>query len=191
MGLDTKTRDPIYLSINNGKFIQRVMPETRNAIKRVNSLNKTVYELHHDSLTASLINIITDTTGEYGAQWKLVMADKGQAYIINLLCNSPYAFTFLCALPNIDLTEEFTLYPSSEEKDGKTRYALWVNQKNSSVKWKFTSANPNGLPELKQKKGKGKNKDKIIYDNTQRMDFFQDIIENEILPQIQDKTKPN
>ncbi len=184
MALNNNSKDPIYLTVNNGKFVQKVEPNTKGAVKRVNSRDKVVYELTFDSLTATIINIKTDTDNEFGKQWRVVLTDNGQIYVINLLCNSNYGFTFACALPNVDLKSKLTIRPYYELVDNKPKMAIWLYQDRHAIKWKYTNLNTNGLPPLIQKKGKGKDKGKIIYDNTDRLQFLQEMIENEILPQL-------
>lgn len=179
MGFDNRSEGK-YFTILGGKFSQRVQESTEGAVQRTNKLGKVVFEKYHDSFTAKLIDIkITD--GAYGKSWEFHFRDNGEIFKLQLGYSNSFATALLKMLPNIDLTKPMKLSPSVKEVDGKNKSSLFVNQDGVAIKHAFTKDNPNGLPQMVQVKVKGN----LVWDDTDRLVFFKEMVETKILPQLE------
>jgi hypothetical protein len=168
-----------FITILNGKFCQRVQEGVAGSVQRVNKLGKTVYEKFYDSFTAKLIGIRTQD-GAYGKNWVFDFQDKGEIYHLNLSYSNSFATAFLKMLPNLDLTKEMKLSPSTKEVDGKNKSSLFINQDGLTVKHAYTRENPNGMPDLKQITIKGQ----LMWDDTERIEFLHAMVERDIIPKL-------
>lgn len=178
MGLDTRSKGT-YITILNGKFAQRVDKDITGAVERTNKLGKIVYEKFYDSFTGKLTGI-TVKDGEYGKSWNFHFEDEGEIYHVQLSFSNSYATNLLKMLPNIDLSVPFTLSPSQKIEDGKTKSSLFINQNDQPIKHAFTKDIPNGMPNLKKIKVKGKD----TWDDSDRLDFLLDMVNKQILPKL-------
>ena len=178
MGLEQRTAGH-YLTILQGKFCQRVSEGTEGAVKRVNKLGNVVFEKFYDSFTGRLINIKVQDSN-YGKTWNFIFDDKGEIYTLQLSYSNSFATAFLKMLPNIDLTKEMKLSPSTKEVDGKNKSSLFVNQNGTAIKHAYTKENPNGLPDMEQIVVKGAQ----IWDDTKRIEFLHEMVVNTIIPKL-------
>lgn len=96
--------------------------------------------------------------------------------------DSGYAFGFLSTVPNIALEDAFLMSPSYKEEDGKKRSRMFIQQNGSWLKQYFTRDTPNGLPELKKIKVKGKE----TWDNTERLDWFKETLIPKLNKKLED-----
>lgn len=169
-----------YITILGGKFCVRVKEGTPGAIARVNKMQKTVYEIFYDSFTGKLVNIRT-TDGPYGKNWEFDFRDKGDVYTLQLSYSNSYATNLLKILPNVDLTKEMKVQPSSKlGEDGKQKSSLFISQDGKTLKHAYTKDVPNGLPQMEQITIKGQ----LMWDDTKRLAFLQEMVNTKILPQL-------
>lgn len=179
MGLENRAEGK-YITIYNGKFCQRVDRGTEGGVERINKLGNTVFEKFYDKFTAKLVSIkIND--GTYGKSWHFGFRDKGDLYILQLNYSNNFAQNLLKMLPNLDLSKEMTITPQVKEVDGKNKSSLFINQDNVSIKHAYTKDNPNGLPPMIEKIVKGQK----IWDDTDRLEFLQKMVETEIIPKLE------
>ncbi len=178
MGLDTRAKGT-YITILNGKFAQRVEKDTEGAVTRTNKLGKEVSEKFYDTLSGKLTGINVKD-GDYGKSWVFHFDDEGEQFHLQLSYSNSYATNLLKMLPNLDLTKPFKLAPSQKIVDGKTQSSLFINQDNTPIKHAFTKDNPNGLPDLKKIKVKGKD----TWDDSDRLEFLLEMVNTKILPQL-------
>jgi len=178
MGLEQRAEGN-YITILGGKFCQRVPEGTEGAITRVNKIGKTVHEKFYDSFTGKLESIKVKD-GEYGKTWNFGFRDSGELYILQLSYSNSFSTAFLKQLPNIDLTQEMKVSPSVKEVDGKNRSSLFVNQNGVALKHAYTRENPNGMPDMEQITVKGE----LVWDDTKRMVFLQDMVDTQIIPKL-------
>lgn len=178
MGLEQRAEGR-YITILGGKLCQRVPEGTEGAITRVNKIGNTVHEKFYDRFTGKLESIkIKD--GEYGKTWNFGFRDKEDLYILQLSYSNSFATALLKILPNIDLTQEIKVSPSTKEVDGKNRSLLFVNQNGQALKHAYTMENPNGMPNMEQITVKGE----LVWDDTKRMIFLQNMVETTIIPKL-------
>jgi hypothetical protein len=184
MGLENREGGN-FISIFNGKFAQRVQEGTEGAVSRVNKLGKTVSEKFYDNFTGKLVGIETRDSA-YGKQWVFSFKDALDVYHLNLAYSNSFATAFLKMLPNIDLTKEMLVSPSTKEVDGKQKSSLFVKQDGEWIKSAYTRENPNGMPDLKQITVKGQQ----VWDDTDRMVFLEAMVEKDIKPKIPKDASP-
>lgn len=167
----------VFLTISQGKFVRRVDESMPGAIPRTNKVGKVVHELFYTSLIGHIKDVTTKET-DYGKFWvvKVVSPGSEQVYQIDINYASGYAFTFLKALPNVDLQQNVEISPALI-KDGEfTNSVVFLKQGGVPVKHYFTKANPNGMPERERIKVKGKE----TSDNTNQMEFLEKFVKNQV-----------
>lgn len=184
MGLGNRATGK-YIGIYKGKFVQRVQQTTEGAIARVlekgPNAGKTVYELYHDEFTGKLIGISTNDGKGYGKQWDFAFRDAEEVYHLNLPYSNSFAKNFLKILPNVDLTKEMKVSPSTKEVDGKNKSSLFVNQDGVALKHAYTKDAPNGLPQMVQVKVKGE----LVWDDTDMLEFLHNMVMTTIVPKLE------
>ncbi len=179
MGLNTK-EEGNFITILGGKFSQRVPEGTPGAVTRVNKMGKTVTEKFYDNFTGKLVNIKTQD-GEYGKSWIFSFKDREDIYNLQLSYSNSFATAFLKMLPNIDLTKEMKISPSTKiGEDGKNKSSLFVNQDGVSLKHAYTKDAPNGMPDMEQVTVKGQQ----VWDDTKRLAFLYTMVATVIIPKL-------
>jgi hypothetical protein len=173
MALINNSFAPI-LTIGDGKIVKRVKSPTPKSIERTTKEGKVVYEEKYDSIEGNILDIKTHE-GNYGKTWRVSINDGQQDYILELNYSGGYAVAFLKILPNIDLSRPVQITPRLTIENDKKKATVFVNQGEGALKHYYTKDNPNGLPDLKQMKVKGK----ITWDDSERMEFFENYINNE------------
>jgi len=171
-----------YFTILNGKFCQRVPAETAGAIQRTNKNNKVVFEKFYDKFVGKFVSIATKDSA-YGKSWVFAFKDQKEVYHLQLNYSNSFAVALLKMLPNIDLSKPMTVSPSQKIEDGKTKSSLFIQQDGVNIKHAFTKDNPNGLPQMKQIKVKGQ----MVWDDTDRMLFLENMVNSKIRPQLTEK----
>lgn len=169
----------IFYGISNGKIVRQFQNKTATSVERVNKNGKTVHEEFYDYLDGVIVDISVKDN-EWGKFWIVTLDDAGTRQQLQFNYSSGYANGFLKALPNVDLSEKVKLIPSSKKEGDKTKATIFINQHGEAIKWAFTKDNPNGMPELKQVKIKGK----ITWDDSDVMEFLEKMINTKILPQL-------
>ena len=179
MGLNnSQNQSIVFLTISNGKLVRQVKEKSENSVSRVNKMGREVHELFYDSLTG-ILKDIGKKESEYGSFWKIILESDGKLYQVEFNYSGGYATSFLKALPNVDLSKPFTIAPKLTIEGDKKKSVMFINQ-NGGVKHYFTRDNPNGLPDLSKIKVKGKD----TWDDSDRMEFLEQYVQNYILPKI-------
>lgn len=179
MGLNTR-EEGNFINILGGKFCQRVPEGTAGAVTRLNKVGKTVHEKFYDSFTGKLVGIKTQD-GEYGKSWIFSFVDKGEIYNLQLSYSNSFATAFLKQLPNVDLSKEMKVSPSTKEVDGKNKSSLFINQDGKALKHAYTKDAPNGLPPMEQVTVKGQ----LVWDDTKRIEFLYNMVATTIIPKLE------
>jgi len=180
MGLNqSQSESVIFLQIANGKIVRQVKTKTENSVSRVNKLGREVHELFYDSITGEISDIATRES-EYGKSWVVSIKSEGKLYKLEFNYSSGYATTFLKALPNVSFGNNVTLSPKLIIDGDKKKSVLFISQDGKGLKHYFTKDNPNGLPDLKKIKIKGKES----WDDSDRMEFLEQYVKDNILPMI-------
>jgi hypothetical protein len=166
MGLK-RDNSAVYLTIFEGKIVQRVKNATETSRERINKENEKVNEEVYGSISGRIVALGEKTHEKYGTSL-LIYIEDDRIYCLQCLINGQYGVSFLKALPNADLSKSVELVPSQKEVNGKPDQVLYIKQKGEDGKFKalkfaFTKDNPNGMPEPKQ----------VEYQGALRWDFFQ------------------
>lgn len=179
----------IWLSIMDGKII-RTLRDGENLpgeYERTNKVGKVKREVAYPSITATITDILVETT-KWGKMWAIYLRGEENGEVmdakLSIMYNSKAATSFLCCIEGADVTKPVTLSPreSKEIKDGKEvkSTTLFINQGGKAMKWNHTKAEPNGMPAPKQTTVNGQ----VVWDNTDKLAFFEKIIATVILPKI-------
>lgn len=156
MGLK-RDNSAVYLSIFEGKIVQRVKNPSETSRERINKENEKVYEEVYGSISGKIIGLSKSIHEKYGTSL-LVYIEDDKIYCLQFLFDGQYGVSFLKTLPNVDLSKPVELIPNQKEENGKTRQTIFVKQDGNALKFAFTKENPNGLPDAKQVKYQGEMK---------------------------------
>jgi hypothetical protein len=176
----------IFLSIANGKIVRQSKVPVENSVSRINKLGREVHELFYDSINGVITDVITRES-EYGKSWVVSIKSEGKLYKLEFNYSSGYATSFLKALPNVSFGNIVTLSPKLIIDGDKKKSVLFINQDGKGLKHFFTRDNPNGLPELKKIKIKGKES----WDDSDRMEFLEQYVQNNIIPMLKPSLQDN
>ncbi len=171
-----------YWQVKKGYFAKKVSEDTVGAVATKKQDGTVYHELRRDFFTGKLKRVEIKTHDEYGDFLKLRVIANGKEYSIEMDFDSGYAFGFLSTVPNIALEDAFLMSPSYKEEDGKKRSRMFIQQNGSWLKQYFTRDTPNGLPELKKIKVKGKE----TWDNTERLDWFKETLIPKLNKKLED-----
>jgi len=138
-----------------------------------------VHEEFYDSLTARLQDIKVKDS-DFGKFWTLTFNDGDTNYFIDLNYSGGYAISFLKTLPNADLTIDMTIVPKYTEEGDKKSSVIFINQNGKGLKHFWTRDNPKDLPDLRKIKVKGKD----TWDDSDRLDYLLDYVNQNILPKL-------
>ena len=169
----------VFLSITNGKLVRQFKQPTDKSVKRTNKMGREVHEEFYDSLSGYITDIKTKES-DYGKFWVVTVKDQEFTYFIELKYSSGYAVSFLKALPNVSFSNVVTLTPKLTIDGDKKSSVLFINQHGVGLKHYWNKANPGELPPLKQIKVKGV----TTWDDTERMEYLEEYVKNNILPMI-------
>lgn len=172
MGLKQRTDAGAYVKLSEGKFY----------------LAKDETKTPYTELEGTLTNIYTKDDvyeGKPVRKLYLVMNDGDQNLILNFRFDSRYCTSFMSFVMNADLKQPFTIIPKVTDKvDSRgekfQEMVLLLKQNGQPLKGYFTKDNPNGLPPMKKVRISGKD----VWDKTDMLEFFENLIENKIKPQL-------
>jgi hypothetical protein len=179
MGLNQSQSKGVFLSITNGKLVRQFSAPTEKSVSRVNKMGREVHEEFYDSLSGWLTDIKTKES-EYGKSWVLVLKDEQGSYNLEMKYSSGYATSFLKAIPNATLSEVITLSPKLIVDGDKKQSVLFISQNGKGLKHFWTKDNPRDLPPMKKVKVRGVD----TWDDTERMDYLENYVKDNILPKI-------
>lgn len=179
MALLNKGSKGIYLSIQSGKIAHRQAEATATSKARTLESGKVIHEELYDSLEGRITNV-TFKDGDYGTQLIITVDNDGEVANLQMPLSSNPASGFLKCLPNLNANEPVKFSPKMEEKDGKRKTTLFVNQNGAAVKWYWTKDNPGKLPPLAKVKIKGKE----TWDDSDQIDFLKAYVNDEFLPKL-------
>lgn len=178
-----QNNNAIFLNIADGKIIRRFQNATKDSKERVlakgPNAGKVVHEEHY-SFVEGLITDIQTKDSDYGKSWIVTIDDEGERYILQMDYSGGYSSAFLKALPNVDLSKKVKLSPKMTIEGDKKKTTLFINQGGTAAKHFYTKDNPNGLPQMVQKKVKGK----MQWDDSEMMEFFEKMVNTQILPKL-------
>jgi hypothetical protein len=173
----------IFLNIADGKIIRRFQNATKDSKERVlakgPNAGKVVHEEHYSFVEGLIVDIQTKDS-DYGKSWVITIDDEGEKYLLQMDYSGGYSSAFLKALPNVDLSKKVKLSPKMTVEGDKKKTTLFVNQGGVAAKHYYTKDEPNGLPQMKKIKVKGKEQ----WDDSDMMAFFENMVNTQILPQL-------
>ena len=166
----------IYYSIRNGKICRQYASPVEGSVPRVNKNGRQVHEVFHSALSGKITDISTKDN-EYGRFWYVEL--NGNEYL-QFPYSSGYADSFLKTLPNVDFEKDVLLIPKLDIVGDKQRGTLFISQHGKGLKRFYTKDTPNGIPELKKVKIKGKEQ----WDSSDMLDFLENMVNTTILPKL-------
>lgn len=170
----------IYLTISNGKLCRRVLQPTKTSVTRTNKAGKIVHEEFYKGWKGRITGIAVREHKEFGKFWNVIITDEAGDAIIQMNYSSGYSSAFLKTLPNIDLKSDIVFTPNMKEEGDKKKTTVFITQHGQPVKWFYTKDEPNGLPQLKQVKVKGK----ITWDDSDCSEFLEKMVNEKIVPAL-------
>jgi hypothetical protein len=184
MGLDTNSgSDKTYLSISEGRIAKRVEKGTEGAVEcRSKDGSRIWYEKRYPSVTGRIVDVFKRSSDKgYGPQLCIVLEDIGEKFQVQMPWSSRYSSGFFLCMPNIDLSKSITLAPWMKEIDGQKKTMLYIRQGENNVDWYWTKDDPKGMPQMVQVKVKGE----IVWDDTDRQQFFEDYLSKVFIPKME------
>lgn len=179
-----KQSNAVYLTITDGKIVRRFSQPTAESVTRTNKENKVVHEEIYKGWKGRIVDIDFKDHKDYGRFVNVTIDDGNELAILQMKQGSGYATAFLKTLPNVDLSAEVLISPSMKMEGEKKKTSLFINQHSKALKWAYTKEEPNGLPELKQIKVKGK----ITWDDSDIVEFLENMVKEDILPALKSQT---
>lgn len=170
----------IFLTISNGKICKKVLKKTAISVERVNKNGVTVQEEYYKGWKGLITGIAVREHKDFGKFWNITLTDDQGDAILQMNYSSGYANAFLKTLPNIDLNSDVVITPNLKMEGDKKKTTLFITQHGVPCKWAYTKDNPNGIPELKQVKVKGK----LTWDDSDLMEFLEKMVMTEIVPKL-------
>lgn len=178
MGLNKSANEgTIFLSVANGKLVQQHKSPTENTVERINKKGRLVYEESFKDLTGFISKIETKEN-EFGKQWHILFVDDKEKYLVQMPYSGRYSSSFLKALPNVDKSKPVRFFPwEMDDKNNTSKkvtgITLYQDDGNGEVKIKpaYTKEDPNGLPEMKKIKVKGKE----TWDDSDMMAYLEEM----------------
>lgn len=126
------------------------------------------------------MDIKTQDHPSYGKFWNVVMQDGDDRYTLQMNYSGGYASAFLKTIPNADLSQRIRISPSMKIEGDKKKVTLFLSQNGVPLKHFYTKDNPNGLPQMKQIKVKGK----LSWDDSDMMEFLENMVKTTIVPKL-------
>ena len=163
-----------YVKIKDGKFYLSTDKE-----------HKTPYD-EFEGLLTNMAFREDEYEGQKIEKLQLTMNDGEADYIISFSFDSAYTSSLVGFLKNADLSRPLSIVPISKTEGEKVRRSILVRQDNKFVKAYYTKDNPHGLPEMK----KVTLNRKTVWDKTDFLEFFRNVILNELVPQLGNANTP-
>jgi hypothetical protein len=170
----------IFLTISNGQICRKVQSKTKDSKERVNKNGVTVHEEYYKGWRGRITAIEVREHKDYGKFWNVTLSDSDGEAILQMQYSSGYSSAFLKILPNVDLNSDVIITPNMKIDGDKKKATIFITQHGVPLKHYYTRDNPNGLPELKQIKVKGK----ITWDDSDMAEFLEKMVNTEIVPKL-------
>lgn len=170
MGLN-KGDNAIYLSVANGKLVRQHKEPNANTVQRTTKTEKIVHEEFFKDLTG-VITDISKRTNDYGTQYTVTFVDGDDVYKVQMPYSGRYSSSFIKALPNTDPKLEVRFMPwemTDKNNAAKKVTGVTLYQCGEKIAPAFTKEDPNGLPEMKKIKVKGKEQ----WDDSEMCEFLE------------------
>jgi len=169
-----------FYTITEGKFCRTYKSATNKSVERINKNGKVVHEEFCDALSGRITDIKIKDHPEFGKFWMITLSDGAWTGVVQMKYSSGYASAFLKLLPNVDLKSDVVIAPKMVIEGDKKKASLFIMQHGSPLKHFYTKDNPNGLPQMKKIKVKGKE----TWDDTEMMEFLEKMVFTEITQKL-------
>lgn len=179
MGLQERGDQGTYVSIANGKIVQTFKDAGDKRVQHVSKEGKVSYRREYDSISGMMtgFKLKQSTNPQFSDQYIITLEDEGQKFFVNFYKSSRVAASIMKALPNVDLEKPVVLYPwkmqdsndKTKEIQGVTIYQKDRGYEKDKVPPAYTKDAPNGLPQMKKIKVKGKEQ----WDSTDMDEFLE------------------
>ena len=179
MGLSNSDKQT-FVNVVEGKFCIRGKEGDPGVSSRVNKAGDTVFEHKYSSLSGRVKDIKFIEKDDYGRQISLTMEDGDDRYVLNVQMSSGAGMSLLKALPNVDFTKELTLNVWSKVIDDKPKTRIYLQHGSDKCEWFWTQEDKKDLPDLEQKKVKGK----LVYDDSEQLEYIENYIINQVVPKL-------
>lgn len=184
MGLGSSS-NKIFLSVADGKIIQRVKEGTARAEQRTTKSGSVVWELKHGHIEGILTGIKVREANVGGADIKSFVFDIEDGeynFSLEIMYDSRYATSLIFALcnPEVNFAKPIRITPWQKVVDGKKKTACYLSQGEKDIKWYFSKETPHGMPELEKKVFKGKE----VWDSWERMQFLEQYLKTKVVPKL-------
>ncbi len=170
----------IFLTISNGKICKKVPKKTAISVERVNKNGVTVNEEYYKGWKGLITAIAVREHKDFGKFWNVTLTDDQGDAILQMNYSSGYSSAFLKTLPNVDLSSDVVITPNMKIEGDKKKTTVFITQHGVPLKHFYNRDNPNGLPELKKIKVKGKD----TWDDSDMAEFLEKMVMTEIVPKL-------
>ena len=174
------TSHAAFYTITDGRICRTFKAATAKSIERVNKMGKIVHEEFMDGLSGRITEIKTKDHPDYGKFWLITLTDGDWSGVLQIKYSSGYASAFLKMILNVDLSKDVTIVPKMTIDGDKKKASLFIMQEGIPLKHFYTKDNPNGLPQMKKIKVKGKE----TWDDTEMMEFLEKMVFTEVVPKL-------
>ena len=172
-----------FLSIFGGRFEKRLKEPTETSTWRTTKDGKSICVQQYRGVSGKITGLLKKThdyQGQVFTSLNITVDDGESKFVISLPYESDLARTFFQSMENIDYDKEVVFTASESKNDkGKDVTNLFISQDKKNVERKYTKkwqeANP-GVPSSPQWR-KMMYKGKEVWDNTDEVLFFEDIME--------------
>jgi hypothetical protein len=173
MGLAVTKQAVTWVKVKGGKFY---LASDKELTTPYDELQGTIADIGYNVETFN---------GAETLKLNCTIESDGEKYRFSMPFEGSTTSTFLGFLKNVNLKEPLALKPTSEKivnasGEERERQTILIQQDGTFMKQFYTKDNPNGLPPMKQVKINGK----MIWDKTDMIDFFKDVIKNELRPSL-------
>ena len=190
----------IYVGFSKGVFVKRVEEATNNTITRTLTMGpnvgKEVHEVHFTTITGQLIDIKKDSHDTYGDSWEFyfdttVNEESPEKIILKIGYDNGHAKGFIKKMLNIDFKKDLLLktfdnYTPEGSEKVLSGFSVRHDGEKDTIKPAYTRDEPNGMPEMKVVKVKGKD----VYDDHEQMVFLEKMVNEQIKPKLSGYVEP-
>lgn len=153
-----------YVNIVGGKLATKT--NEGEGTERTKKDGSKTWENYHKNIKGKITSIKMRDT-DFGQQLSVIIDNE---ITLNMAFDSKYATSILTKLRNINFEKELTLSSYDfEDKDGKRHIGLSLIQDGHKIE-----SNWDEVPQLEEKKKAGK----VTWDNTNRVNYFADLLNN-------------